>query len=75
MNIGYEDDELKPYVEPLRDFADSFRIGTVDQITEQLLWWLTRWSHDAIVRTAVYYFVYIYTISMLVSYAYVKTGH
>lgn len=27
MNIGYEDDELKPYVEPETDFGDSKRIG------------------------------------------------
>ncbi|KAK8756547.1 hypothetical protein V5799_000751, partial [Amblyomma americanum] len=28
MNIGYEDDELKPYLEPETDFGDSKRIGT-----------------------------------------------
>ncbi|XP_064484712.1 MAP/microtubule affinity-regulating kinase 3-like isoform X13 [Ornithodoros turicata] len=27
MNIGYEEDELKPYVEPETDFGDSKRIG------------------------------------------------
>jgi MAP/microtubule affinity-regulating kinase len=27
MNIGYEEDELKPYIEPLPDFFDETRIG------------------------------------------------
>lgn len=27
MNIGFEDDELKPYVEPEPDFNDQMRIG------------------------------------------------
>lgn len=27
MNIGYEDEELKPYVEPMKDFNDTNRIG------------------------------------------------
>jgi len=27
MNIGYEDDELKPYQEPSRDCTDPVRIG------------------------------------------------
>lgn len=27
MNMGYEDDELKPYVEPLPDLKDQKRIG------------------------------------------------
>ena len=27
MNIGYEDDELKPYIEPLPDLTDNARIG------------------------------------------------
>lgn len=27
MNMGYEDDELKPYLEPEPDFKDLKRIG------------------------------------------------
>lgn len=27
MNTGYEDDELRPYVEPQQDFKDHNRIG------------------------------------------------
>lgn len=27
MNVGYEEDELKPYVEPEPDFKDHKRIG------------------------------------------------
>ena len=27
MNMGYEEDELKPYVEPLPDLKDQKRIG------------------------------------------------
>ena len=27
MNIGHEDDELKPYIEPLPDLPDNARIG------------------------------------------------
>lgn len=27
MNMGYEEDELKPYVEPEPDFKDLKRIG------------------------------------------------
>ena len=26
MNMGYEEDELKPYIEPVQDWADSKRI-------------------------------------------------
>ena len=29
MNIGYEDDELKPYIEPHRDYNDPVRIGKI----------------------------------------------
>lgn len=28
MNLGYEEDELKPYVEPSLDFKEQKRIGT-----------------------------------------------
>lgn len=27
MNIGYEDDDLKPYIEPSADNSDHIRIG------------------------------------------------
>lgn len=27
MNMGFEDDELKPYIEPKQDLADPKRIG------------------------------------------------
>ena len=27
MNIGYEDEELKPFIEPEADFNDPVRIG------------------------------------------------
>jgi len=27
MNIGFEEDELKPYNEPLPDLSDQYRIG------------------------------------------------
>ncbi len=27
MNIGYEDDDLKPYIEPTADISDHIRIG------------------------------------------------
>lgn len=29
MNINYENDELKPYEEPIPDFNDNFRIDTI----------------------------------------------
>lgn len=29
MNLGCEDDELKPYVEPEQDFKEPKRIGTL----------------------------------------------
>lgn len=28
MNVGHEEEELKPYIEPEADFSDSSRIGT-----------------------------------------------
>lgn len=28
MNVGYEEDELKPYIEPLPDYKDPRRTGT-----------------------------------------------
>ena len=30
MNVGYEDDELKPYVEPLPDYKDPRRTGEAE---------------------------------------------
>ncbi|XP_061514953.1 MAP/microtubule affinity-regulating kinase 3 isoform X32 [Anopheles gambiae] len=32
MNMGYEDDELKPYVEPLPDLKDQKRIGKTEAL-------------------------------------------
>ncbi|KAL3984725.1 Protein kinase domain family protein [Acanthocheilonema viteae] len=32
MNIGYEDDELKPYVEPAKDVKDENRIAVIQQM-------------------------------------------
>ncbi|CAG9530130.1 unnamed protein product, partial [Cercopithifilaria johnstoni] len=32
MNIGYEDDELKPYVEPAKDVKDENRIAIIQQM-------------------------------------------
>ena len=29
MNIGFEEDELKPYIEPPPDFNDPLRIGKI----------------------------------------------
>lgn len=40
MNAGYEDDELKPYVEPEPDFKDHKRIGRLDAILRLLLFLL-----------------------------------
>jgi len=31
MNMGYEDDDLKPYIEPIQDWADSKRIEILQQ--------------------------------------------
>lgn len=30
MNVGHEEEELKPYIEPEADFSDSSRIGVSD---------------------------------------------
>ena len=27
MNIGHEDEELKPHIEPVKDYSDPVRIG------------------------------------------------
>ena len=32
MNIGYEDDELKPFVEPRRDLKDENRLSKMQQM-------------------------------------------
>ncbi len=29
MNMGYEEDELKPHIEPESDYTDLRRIGTI----------------------------------------------
>lgn len=29
MNIGFEEDELKPYTEPMPDLNDQMRIGKI----------------------------------------------
>ena len=39
MNVGFEDDELLPYVEPPADVLDPVRIGN-DDATKLLLPWL-----------------------------------
>lgn len=33
MNVGYEDDELKPYVEPEPDFSDTRRMGKQGELS------------------------------------------
>lgn len=38
MNIGYEDDELKPYVELQPDINDTMRIGNAWQCCTIWLW-------------------------------------
>lgn len=49
MNLGYEEDELKPYVEPSLDFKEQKRIGmystvqTVNHICPVVL--LGRWKY------------------------------
>lgn len=35
MNMGYEDDELKPYVEPQPDLNDQKRIGKTGTVQQQ----------------------------------------
>lgn len=32
MNVGHEDEELKPYIEPEADLSDSARIGMSDSM-------------------------------------------
>lgn len=32
MNTGYEDDELRPYLEPQQDFKDHKRIGNLSSM-------------------------------------------
>jgi len=32
MNVGYEDDELKPYQEPSKDCTDPVRIGLCQRL-------------------------------------------
>ena len=32
MNIGYEDEELKPYIEPTMDYDDSKRIEILSEM-------------------------------------------
>lgn len=32
MNVGHEEEELKPYIEPEADFGDSSRIGMSEWI-------------------------------------------
>lgn len=32
MNIGYEDDELKPYIEPVMDYDDLKRIEILNEM-------------------------------------------
>ena len=33
MNIGYEDDNLEPHIEPVKDYNDPVRIGKSPQQT------------------------------------------
>lgn len=36
MNMGYEDDELKPYTEPVADLKDPKRIGKTGTVYKSL---------------------------------------
>ena len=36
MNMGYEEDELKPFIEPIADFSDEKRIETLVIFTSKL---------------------------------------
>lgn len=33
MNVGHEDDELKPYMEPVPDYKDPRRTGGTPRVT------------------------------------------
>lgn len=35
MNMGYEDDDLKPYIEPQPDLNDQKRIGKTGTVQQQ----------------------------------------
>lgn len=37
MNMGYEDDELKPYIEPQADLKDPKRIGKTGTVQQNFL--------------------------------------
>lgn len=37
MNVGYEDEELKPYIEPEPDFSDTRRMGKQGELFLLLL--------------------------------------
>lgn len=37
MNMGFEDDELKPYIEPKQDLADVKRIGKTGTVYKVIL--------------------------------------
>lgn len=54
MNVGHEEEELKPYIEPEADFSDSSRIGmsewictnvALDPICQLLNLWLALLLH------------------------------
>lgn len=58
MNIGFEDDELKPYVEPSPDTLDPLRIGNESEsksdilyyyYTSNLVLWYSYYCQDVVV--------------------------
>ena len=46
MNIGFEEDELKPYNEPLPDLNDQIRIGKLALINEYRFYGIKKKEED-----------------------------
>lgn len=45
MNVGYEDEELKPYIEPQPDYKDPKKTGKSSRFQEGPGWFLSLIIH------------------------------
>lgn len=51
MNMGYEEEELKPFIEPMQDYKDHKRIGIHHHVNKCMIDFITFFFHFYICRS------------------------
>lgn len=60
MNMGYEDDELKPYIEPMADLKDQKRIGKTGTVYNFINFSLTVVIFFGVIIIITFFDIYTY---------------